>query len=98
VVLNPKNAVLVASGGGGGLAIAAATLVPAAQAAALIVFAVVSGLGVAAPFLFWLMLGDRVRAPLSRMRGLLVRYDALILTVVLAALGLVVILAALSLT
>jgi hypothetical protein len=48
--------------------------------------------------LFWLMLGDRVRAPLSRMRGLLVRYDALILTVVLAALGLVVILAALSLT
>ena len=91
VVLNPKNALLVASGG---LAIAAATPVPAAQAVALVVFAVVSCLGVAAPLLLWLMLGDRVRPPLGRLRGLLVRYDAEILTVVLAALGLVIILSA----
>ncbi len=91
VVLNPKNAVLVASGG---LAIAAATPAPAAQAIALMVFTIVSGLGVAAPLLLWLMLGDRVREPLKRMRGLLVRYDAQILTVVLAGLGIVVILGA----
>jgi hypothetical protein len=88
VVLNPKNALLVASGA---LAIAAATPVPAAQAVALLVFSAVSCLGVAAPLLLWLVLGDRVRAPLGRLRGLLVRYDAQILTVVLAALGLVII-------
>jgi len=41
--------------------------------------------------LLWLTLGDRVREPLNRIRGLLVRYDAQILTVVLAGLGLVVI-------
>lgn len=91
VVLNPKNALLVASGG---LAIAAATPVPAAQAVALLVFSVVSCLGVAAPLLLWLTLGDRVRSPLGRLRGLLVRYDAQILTVVLAVLGLVIILGA----
>lgn len=91
VVLNPKNALLVASGG---LAIAAATAVPAAQAVALLVFSAVSCLGVAAPLLLWLTLGDRVRSPLDRLRGLLVRYDALILSVVLAALGLVVVLSA----
>lgn len=92
VVLNPKNAVLVASGG---LAIAAATPLPVAQAFALIVFTIVSGLGIAAPLLLWLAFGDaKVRAPLNRIRGLLVRYDAQILTVVLAGLGLVVILRA----
>jgi cadmium resistance protein CadD (predicted permease) len=89
VVLNPKNAVLVASGG---LAIAAAAPAPVAQALALIVFTVVSGLGIAAPLLLWLTLGDRVMAPLNRIRGLLVRYDAQILAAVLAGLGLVVIL------
>ena len=89
VVLNPKNAVLVASGG---LAIAAATPAPVAQALALIVFTVVSCMGIAAPLLLWLMLGDRVREPLNSIRGLLVRYDAQILTMVLAGLGLVLIL------
>lgn len=88
VVLNPKNALLVASGG---LAIAAATPLPAAQAVALLVFSAVSCLGVAAPLLLWLMLGEQVRPPLARLRGLLVRYDAHILTLVLAALGLVII-------
>jgi len=38
------------------------------------------------------MLGDRVREPLNSIRGLLVRYDAQILTMVLAGLGLVLIL------
>lgn len=89
VVLNPKNAVLVASGG---LAIAAAASAPVAQAIGLIVFTIVSGLGVATPLLLWMALGSSVRAPLNRMREVLVRYDAQILTVVLAALGLVVML------
>ena len=91
VVLNPKNAVLVISGG---LDIAAATPRPVAQAGALMVFTAVSALGVAAPFVLWLTLGERVRGPLSRLREQLVRYDAQILTVVLAGLGLVVILGA----
>lgn len=91
VVLNPKNAVLVASGA---LAIAAATPVPAAQAGALVVFTAVSMLGVAAPWVLWGLWGERVRGPLNRLRGLLVRYDAQILTLVLAGLGLVVILGA----
>lgn len=88
VVLNPKNALLAATGG---LAIAAATPMLAAQALALIVFTAVSCLAIATPLVLWLMLGDTVRAPLNRIRGLLVRYDAQILTVVLAGLGLVVI-------
>ena len=70
VALNPKNALLVVSGG---LAIAAATPMLAAQALALIVFTTVSCLAIAAPLLLWLMLGDRVRAPLNRIRGVLVR-------------------------
>jgi hypothetical protein len=81
-------------GASGALAIAAATPVPAAQAVALLVFSAVSCLGVAAPLLLWLALGEKVQAPLGRLRGLLVRYDAQILTVVLAALGLVVIFSA----
>ena len=93
VVLNPKNAVLVASGG---LAIAAATPVLAAQAAALLVFAAVAMLAVASPFVLWLIRGERMRAPLGRLRDLLVRYDALILTAVLGGLGLVIILKSLG--
>lgn len=93
VVLNPKNAVLVASGA---LAIAAATPAPAAQGLALIVFTLVSGLGIAAPLLLWWLRGERVRAPLSRMRGALVRYDAQIMTVVFAGLGVVVVLRAMG--
>ena len=69
---------------------------PVAQAGALILFAAVSMLGVAAPLVLWWLWGERVRGPLSRLRGLLVRYDAQILTLVLAGLGLVVILAARS--
>lgn len=93
VVLNPKNAVLVASGA---LTIAAATPAPAAQGLALIVFTLVSGLGIAAPLLLWWLRGERVRASLTRMRGALVRYDAQIMTVVLAGLGVVVVLRAMG--
>lgn len=50
VVLNPKNALLVASGG---LTIAAATPAPVAQALALFVFTAVSGPGIAAPLLLY---------------------------------------------
>lgn len=88
VVLNPKNAVLVASGG---LAIAAADPAPAAQAVALVVFSAFSCLGVAAPLVLRLALGQKVQAPLGHLRGLLVRYDAQILAVVLAGLGAVIV-------
>ena len=61
------------------------------QAVALAVFSAVSCLGVAAPLVLRLTLGPSVQAPLGRLRGLLVRYDAQILAVVLAGLGAVIV-------
>ena len=93
VALNPKNAVLFASGA---LAIASATYDPAAQVLALAGFALVASLGVAAPLVLTILMGERAQAPLAVMKGLIARHSATILCVVLAALGLLVILGALE--
>ena len=92
VALNPKNVVLVASGG---LAIAQATPAPLAQAGALLVFAAVSGIGIAMPYLMWITMGEAAIAPLDRLKAAMARNNRLIVTAILALLGLVVIAGAL---
>lgn len=91
--MNPKNAVLVISGA---LAIASKTYAPAGQAAALLVFTAVASLGVFAPLILWLLVGDRAIGPLDRMKVFLARHNSTIMTAVLAVLGVVVILGALG--
>jgi hypothetical protein len=93
VALNPKNVVLVASGG---LAIAQATPAPLAQAGALLVFTTVSGIGVAMPYLMWITMGDAAIAPLDRLKTVMARNNRLIITAILALLGLVVVVSALG--
>jgi hypothetical protein len=93
VALNPKNVVLVASGG---LAIAQATAAPLAQVGALLVFTGVSGIGVAMPYLMWITMGEAAIAPLDRLKLVMARNNTLIITVILAVLGLVIIVNALT--
>jgi hypothetical protein len=87
VALNPKNAVLVASGA---LTVAAATYAPAAQVAAYLGFTAVASLGVAAPLVLTLALGERAAAPLARLKAVMARHSGAIVGVVLAILGAVV--------
>jgi len=93
VALNPKNIVLVASGG---LAIAQATPAPLEQAGALLAFTAVSGIGVAMPYLMWITMGETAIAPLDRLKMVMARNDTLIITAILAVLGLVVVVNALA--
>jgi hypothetical protein len=93
VALNPKNVVLVASGG---LAIAQATSAPLAQAGALLVFTAVSGIGISMPFLMWTTMGEAAIALLDRLKTVMARNNTLIITAILAALGLVVVVNALA--
>jgi hypothetical protein len=93
VALNPKNVVLIASGG---LAIAQATPAPLAQVGALLVFTTVSGIGIAMPYMLWITMGEAAIAPLDRLKVVMARNDALIITAILAVLGLVVVVNALA--
>ena len=93
VALNPKNVLLVASGG---LAIAQATPVPLAQAGALLVFTAISGIGVAMPYLMWITMGETAIAPLDRLKAVMARNSRLIMSAILAVLGLVIIVNALG--
>ena len=88
VAVNPKNMLLVLSGA---VTIATATLVPFAQLVALLVFTVVGSLGVAAPLLVSLLLGERATAPLLRFKAWMMHNNAMIMTLVLLVLGVVVI-------
>ena len=85
--LNPKYTVLIASGA---LTIATATYQFGAQLGALLVFTTLASLGVFAPLLLSWALGEKAVAPMERFKSWLVRYNALIMTVVLLVLGIVV--------
>jgi hypothetical protein len=87
VALNPKNAVLVASGA---LTVAAAVYGPVAQAVAYLGFTAVASLGVAAPLVLTLLLGDRAAAPLASLKTFMARHSGAIVGVVLAILGAIV--------
>lgn len=82
--INPKNLLLVVSGAA---AIASATTDGTARAVALAVFVVIASIGVAAPLVIYLATGDRAAALLGDLRGWMVRYNAAIMTVLLAVIG-----------
>jgi threonine/homoserine/homoserine lactone efflux protein len=83
--VNPKNLLLVVSGGTAIAAGAAGST--SAKVTATIVFAVVASLGVAAPVVIYLALGDRAGPVLENLRTWLVHNNAGIMAVLLLVLG-----------
>lgn len=88
VALNPKNAMLFASGA---LVIAAKTYVPAKQVLAFSGFVIVASLSVLAPLMLSVLMGERAEAPLTTLKKFAARHSAVILAVVTAVLGAIVI-------
>lgn len=86
--LNPKNLALVLAGA---VTIAEATAVPAQQAAALAVFTVIGSVGVAAPPVLTLVLGDRAGPLLRSVDEWMTRQSTVIVAAVLLVLGVVLI-------
>ncbi|MGQ1840084.1 GAP family protein [Kocuria turfanensis] len=84
VAVNPKNAVLVVSGAA---AIGTATASVAHQVAALALFTVVASLGVAAPVLLRVALGERADPVLAAAKAWMTANSALVMTVVLVVIG-----------
>ena len=85
--VNPKNLLLVVAGA---LSILAASPGPLGQWIALIVFTAIASLGVAAPAVLYLVLGDRAAAPLAQTKAWIVQNNATPMATVLLLLGLVV--------
>jgi hypothetical protein len=83
--VNPKNLLLVVSGGAA-IATAAAGSTPA-KVTATLVFAVVASIGVAAPLVIYLAMGDRATATLEQLRTWLVHNNTAIMAVLLLVLG-----------
>lgn len=86
-VANPKSALLVLAGA---VTIGSAAPGPALAALAALGFSAVAASAVALPVLLRLLLGQRVLAPLERLRGWLIEHNDAIVAVVLVALGLLV--------
>lgn len=84
--VNPKNLILVVSGA---TVIADATPVPRQQIVALIAFALVGSAGIGAPVAVTAAAGPRATEVLAAADRWMTRYSTLIVTVVLAALGVV---------
>jgi len=85
--LNPKNVVIVVAAA---TAIGEATPVPAQQIVALLVFTVVGSLGVAAPVVATLALGERADERLAAADTWMTRHSGTIVSIVLVVLGVVV--------
>lgn len=81
---NPKIVLLAAAGG---LAIGAAELGTAETATAVVAFTAVGAVTVALPVLLYLVLGDRVLAPLGRARAWLDEHNAAVMAVVITVIG-----------
>lgn len=82
--VNPKNAVLVVSGTA---TIATATAAVAHQVIALVLFAAVASLGVAAPVVIRAVLGDRAAPVLAAAKGWMTANGSLVMTLVLVVIG-----------
>lgn len=91
--LNPKNALLAISGA---LTVAAATPRPAAQAGAFLLHTLVASAGLLAPLVAVTLFGNGAAQPLDRLRDLVARHNATVMAVVLAAIGIMVILSAVT--
>ncbi|MDI9914101.1 GAP family protein [Rhodococcus sp. IEGM 1379] len=86
-VANPKNSALAVSGAA---AIAAGTSVVAEQAVAAVVFTVIASVGVAAPVVVNVALGDRAASVLDSAKAWMTANNAIMMTVILALLGVIV--------
>jgi threonine/homoserine/homoserine lactone efflux protein len=81
---NPKIVLLAAAAG---IAIGSADLSAADSAAAVLVVTVIGSLTVAAPVVLFVLLGDRMLAPLGRMRTWLEKNNAAVMAVVITVIG-----------
>jgi threonine/homoserine/homoserine lactone efflux protein len=82
--LNPKNLLLIVAG----TAAIAQTGIPGSeQAIALIVFAVIASVGVAAPVVIYFAMGDRADQLLGRLKTWLTRNNGVIMAVLLLVIG-----------
>lgn len=84
ITANPKNAVVVVSGA---TTIAAASEVVIDQVVAVVVFAVIGTLGVAAPAIAQLLFRDRATSALDAIRDRMIKHNNSIMAVVLAVIG-----------
>ena len=84
-VANPKVLLLTAAAG---LGIGAAELGTAAAASVIVVFTIVSACSVAVPVVAYLVLGARILGPLGRARDWLLANNAIVMSIVLAVIGL----------
>lgn len=83
--VNPKNLLLVVSGGTAIASGAAGST--SAKVTATVVFAVVASIGIAAPVVIYLALGDRAAAVLENLRTWLVHNNTAIMAVLLLVIG-----------
>jgi threonine/homoserine/homoserine lactone efflux protein len=81
---NPKIVLLAAAAG---IAIGSADLSVADSAAAVLLVTVIGSLTVAAPVLLFVLLGDRMLAPLGRVRTWLEKNNAAVMAVVITVIG-----------
>lgn len=82
--VNPKNLLLVVSAG---TTIATATSETNEQIIAVAVFTLIASLGVLVPFGIYLMAGERAAGLLDGIKAWMIAYNAVIMTVLLAVLG-----------
>jgi len=81
---NPKNLLLIIAGAA---AIAQADISGGGQAIALVVFMVIASVGVGAPVVLYLVMGDSARERLDSLRGWMARNNATMMAVLLLVLG-----------
>ena len=82
--INPKNLLLAVAGA---VAIAQTGIDAGEQAIAYAVFVVIASIGVATPVVLALVLGERSREPLDRLKDWMASNNAVIIAVVLVVLG-----------
>ena len=82
--VNPKNLLLIMSGGA---AIAAVGADTKETVVAAVVFAVVASIGVGAPLVVYLVMGDRAAHVLDELKSFMVRDNAIIMTVLLTVIA-----------
>jgi threonine/homoserine/homoserine lactone efflux protein len=82
--LNPKNVLLVVAAA---VEIAAAGVSANQEIAALLVFVAVASIGVLFPLALAVVLGDRSRAPLERLRAWMARQNAVIMALLFVVIG-----------
>lgn len=83
-VINPKNLVLVLSAAG---AIASSGSSSSSEIAALVLFTAIATIGVAVPVIMFFAMGERSRPALDRLKAWMVAHNALIMTIICAAIG-----------